>query len=88
MPVVARPTVKDGKVSATVDSKTKLISANLRYTTGAHAQNRGRLWKTVVLTVDGNRIHGVAPPKGTTVWYIDVRDERRALVSSEVMLAK
>ena len=86
MPVVARPTVKDGKVSATVNSKTKLISANLHYTTGAHAQNRGRLWKTVVLTVDGNRIHGVAPPKDTTVWYVDVRDERRVLVSSEVMV--
>jgi hypothetical protein len=88
MPVVSRPVVKDGQVMATVDSKTKLISANLHYTTGPHAQNGKRPWKTVSLTVDGQRIYGVAPPKNVTVWYLDVRDERKALVSSEVMLAK
>ena len=29
-----------------------------------------------------------APPKEATVWYIDVRDERKYLVSSEVMGTK
>ena len=86
MPVVARPVLKNGKVSARVNSKTKLISANLHYTTGVHAQNKQREWKTMPLTIDGNQIHGVAPPKGTTVWYVDVRDERKMLVSSEVMV--
>jgi hypothetical protein len=88
MPVVSRPVVKDGQVTATVDSKTKLISTNLHYTTGPHAQNKQREWKTVPLKVDGHKIHGAAPPKDATAWYVDVRDERKALVSSEVMLAK
>jgi len=88
MPVVTRPAVKEGKVSATVDFKTKLISANLHYTTGPHAQNGKRPWKTVPLTIDGQRIHGSAPPKDATVWYVDVHDERKAIASSEVMLAK
>ena len=85
MPVVTRPAVKEGKVSVTVDFKTKLISANLYYTPGPHAQNGKRPWKTVPLTIDGQRIHGSAPPKDATVWYVDVRDERKALVSSEAI---
>ena len=86
--MVARPLVKAGQVTATVRSKTRLVSANLPYTTGPHAQNKQREWKTVPLKVDGHKIHGAAPPKDATAWYVDVRDERKALVSSEVMLAK
>ena len=85
MPVVARPIVKGGQLTTTVQSKTKLISANLHYTTGPHPQNKTRAWKTIPLKVDGQKIHGAAPPKSATVWYIDVRDERKYLVSSEVM---
>ena len=85
MPVVARPIVKGGQLTTTVQSKTKLISANLHYTTGPHPQNKTRAWKTIPLKVDGQKIHGAAPPKSATVWYIDVRDERKCLVSSEVM---
>jgi hypothetical protein len=40
----------------------------------------------VPLIVDGQQIHGAAPPKNATVWYIDVRDERKAVTSSEVMV--
>ncbi len=85
MPVVSRPVVKDLKVWAVVKTKTGLVSARLHYTTGPHTENRGRKWTTVELTVEGNRIHGAAPPKDATVWYIDARDERKLLVSSEVM---
>lgn len=85
MPVVARPIVKGGQLTTTVQSKTKLISANLHYTTGPHPQNKTRAWKTIPLKVDGQKIHGAAPPKNATAWYIDVRDERKYLVSSEVM---
>jgi dienelactone hydrolase len=85
MPVVTRPNVKGGQLRTIVQSKTKLISANLHYTTGPHPQNNSRAWKTVPLKIDGQKIHGTAPPKEATVWYIDVRDERKYLVSSEVM---
>ena len=85
MPVVARPIVKGAQLTTTVHSKTKLISANLHYTTGPHPQNKSRAWKTVPLKVDGQKIHGAAPPKNATVWYIGVRDDRKYLLSSELM---
>ena len=88
MPLVARPIVKEGRVSATVKSSTKLLSANLHYTSGLHEQNGKRSWTTVPLIVDGQQIHGAAPPQDATVWYIDVRDERNAVTSSEVMLTR
>ena len=88
MPVVARPVVKDGKLTANIESKTKLLTANLHYTTGPHPENKTRGWKSLPLEVDGFKIHGAAPPKEATVWYVDVRDERKFVVSSEVMGVK
>ena len=88
MPVVARLVVKDGKLTANIESKTKLLTANLHYTTGPHPENKTRGWKSLPLEVDGFKIHGAAPPKEATVWYVDVRDERKFVVSSEVMGVK
>ncbi len=88
MPVVARPVVKDGKLTTSVQSKTKLLTANLHYTTGPHPENKTRGWKSLPLEVDGLKIHGVAPPAEATAWYVDVRDERKFVVSSEVMGVK
>ena len=86
MPVVAMPAIDGGKVSSTVKSVTKLIEAKLHYTTAPHEQNRSRVWQTVDLTVDGLRVHGIAPPKEATVWYVAIRDERKAIVSSELIV--
>ena len=83
MPVVARPEVDGGRVQTTVKSETKLIEAKLHYTTAPHEQNRGRAWQTVDLNVKGNSVQGAAPPKEATVWYVAVRDERKAIASSE-----
>ncbi len=88
MPVVVRPVVKDGKLTANIDSKTKLLTANLHYTTGPHPENKTRGWKSLPLEVDGLKIHGAAPPAEATAWYVDVRDERKFVVSSEVMGVK
>jgi len=87
MPLIARPVIKEGSVSTTVKSSTRLISANLNYTSGSHEHNRKRQWTTVPLIIDRQQIRGAAPPEDATVWYIDVRDERKAIVSSEVMVA-
>ena len=83
MPLVARPVVEGGWVSTTVKSETKLIEAKLHYTTAPHEQNRGRAWQTVDLKVKGNSVQGAAPPKDATVWYVAVRDDRKAIASSE-----
>jgi len=80
--VVAVSVVESGRVQATVKSETKLIEAKLQYTTAPHEQNRGRAWQTFDLNVKGNSVQGAAPPKETTVWYVAVRDERKAIASS------
>jgi len=85
MPVVARPVIKAGQLIVTVQSNTRLITANLHYTTGPHPENKTREWKSLPLNVDGLMIRGAAPPKEATVWYVDVQDERKFVVSSEVM---
>ena len=86
MPVVARPVIKKNKVSALVKADTTLIEAKLYYTTATHDQNRSRTWQTVDLALDGNRIHGDAPPNDAKVWYVAVRDERKAIASSELIV--
>ena len=86
MPEVARPVVKKNKVSALVKAETKLIEAKLYYTSDPHEQNRTRMWKTVDLALNGNLIHGDAPPNNVKVWYVAVRDERKAIASSELIL--
>ncbi len=86
MPVVSKPEIKDDRLSATVDTTKKLLSARLHFTTGAHRDNKIREWITKSLTVDGTLVRGEAPPADATVWYVDVTDERKALVSSEVIV--
>ncbi|NCF85241.1 MAG: alpha/beta fold hydrolase [Verrucomicrobiaceae bacterium] len=86
MAVVSRPSVSAGKLAAIVKAATKLVSARLHYTTGSHRSNKDRAWMTVALDLDGNTITGPAPPKEATVWYVDVRDNRKLLVSSELMV--
>ena len=86
MPVVATPVIDGGKVRTSVKSETKLIEAKLHYTTAPHEQNRSRVWKTIELKVDGHHAQGAAPPSEATVWYIAIRDERKAIVSSELIV--
>ena len=86
MPVVARPVIDGGKVRTSVKSETKLIEAKLHYTTAPHEQNRSRAWKTIELKVDGHHVQGAAPPSAATVWYVAVRDERKAIASSELIV--
>ena len=86
MPVVAQPEIQDGKMSAKVKSSTKLVKAQLHYTTEPHVNNSDRKWVTVSLVIDGNTIRGPAVPEKTTAWYVDVTDERKVLASSRVMI--
>ncbi len=87
MPVVERPTVTGGQVEAKVTSATKLVSAQLHFTTGPHTQNQKRSWTTRPLQIKDGVITGQAPPTDATVWYVDVIDQRKVLASSEVMVA-
>ncbi|MDA7666035.1 alpha/beta fold hydrolase [bacterium] len=86
MAVVLRPSLSDGKLTTTVKAATELVSARLHYTTGSHHKNKEREWVTVALDLNGKAISGDAPPTEATVWYVDVRDDRNLLVSSELIV--
>jgi len=86
LPLVGPPTITDGKLIATVTTKTKLSSAALHYTTAKLAgNNRGRKWTGTPATIAGNRITADALPKEATAWFIAVTDERKLLVSSQLV---
>ena len=83
---VTRCAVEGGKVNAEVEAKTALVSAELRYTTAPHIENGKRAWIAQPLAIDGAKITGDAPPADATAWFISIKDDRGALVSSEVVI--
>ena len=76
--------IEGGKVRAEVETKTALTAAELHFTTAPHSENQKRAWTAQPLTIDGAKITGDAPPADATAWFISLKDERGALVSSEV----
>ncbi|MHC4252692.1 MAG: alpha/beta hydrolase family protein, partial [Planctomycetota bacterium] len=65
-----------GGVTAEVDSRTKLVSADLHYTLSELPGNpRARKWLKLPATITGSRIKSDAPPAGATIWFLTVRDE-------------
>jgi len=86
LPVVGPAAVAGNKAAATVTMKTKLSSASLCYTTSKlTGNNRGRKWIEKPATITDNRITADAPPKEATAWFITVTDERKLLVSSQLV---
>ena len=88
MPVVGRPTIDGPNVSARVASSTGITAARLLYTTGEHQDNKTRKWLAKPLEIGVAKVHGEAPPSETTVWYVEVRDNREAVITSELIVRK
>jgi dienelactone hydrolase len=84
LPAILRPKAVNDQVLADVRAKTNLVSTALHYTTETGPINK-RQWQTVPGQVDGSSIVVKAPPKGATIWFLTVTDERGAVVSSEVV---
>jgi len=86
LPVVGPAAVAGDKAAATVTTKTKLSSASLCYTTSKPAgNNRARKWTEIPATIIDNRITADAPPKDAVAWFLTVTDQRKVLVSSELV---
>ena len=89
LPLISPVTAANGKLTAGVKTKTKLTSAALYYTTAKLPGNpRGRKWIEKPATIADNRIITAAPPKEATIWFLTVTDERKLLVSSELVFVK
>jgi len=86
LPIVMRPKLTNEEVRVTVKSKTNLSAANLHYTTGTVPVNKLN-WENISARVDGKHIVSPAPPDEATIWFLTVRDNRGAVVSSELVFS-
>ena len=86
------PLAKIGDVSsegnqlvASVDSKTKLVKAQLHYTLDKlPGDNRKRKWISKPAKILDGRIVAEKAPADASIWFLTVIDERNTLVSSEL----
>ena len=83
---IAAPGIDKKQVAASVEAKTKLIAAELHYTTDKlPGNNRARKWVKMPATIKENCITAEGPPKDAVVWFLTVTDERKTMVSSKLM---
>ncbi len=76
-------------VNATVKSETKLVTAQLYYSTDAiPGNNKKRNWIKLPAEINQNRIRSKLPPQDTVVWFLTLVDERNAMVSSRLVFTK
>jgi dienelactone hydrolase len=86
LPQVTRAGVEGDQIVAEVESAAPLKLATLQFTKGPHVENKTRPWQARLLIIDGKTVHGEAPPKDATAWYVTATDENGVMVSSEVTL--
>jgi hypothetical protein len=84
---ILRPQSRDNRIRAKVKAETKLTSAALHYTVGTGPINK-RKWQTVAGHLEDSYMVITPPPKESTVWFLTVKEERGAVVSSEIMFAR
>jgi hypothetical protein len=81
-----KPKLTERQVHAEVKSKTPLTSAQLHYTTGTVPINKLD-WESISARIEDKSIISPAPPDNATIWFLTVSDNRRAVVSSEVVFS-
>ncbi len=87
LPKVETPRIENGRITAKIAAKTHITGADYHFTTDTGAVN-ARTWLTRPAVIQGKAIIADAPSPGTTIWFLTVRDERGAVVSSEPVLSK
>jgi len=81
---IAEPQIRNGQVSAKVETQTKLVSAALHYTTNEISEGPAkRKWQQQQATIEQNVIKTATPPKAAKIWFLTVTDERKTTVSTK-----
>jgi len=81
---ITKPRLANGHIHARVKSNTTPVSAKLYYTTGTVPINKLD-WKSAPVSIDEKSLGSPAPPAETTIWFLTVTDNRKAVVSSELV---
>lgn len=89
LPRIATPTVGEKQIMADVDTKTKLVSAQICYTTDRlPGDYETRRWVEKPMTIQGNRIIADRGPEDAAIWFMTVTDQRGVTVSGELAFSR
>ncbi len=86
LPQVGAPQLIDGQVRVPLLGPTAVVSAELHTTQQAGEINQ-REWTSVPATVDGDHVTAQAPSANITAWFVTVKDDRGAVVSTRIEFA-
>ena len=86
---VATPVVSGKQIRAGVETKTKLLKAELQYTLDPILGVADtRKWIAQPAKIEQTNIVAELPPRNATIWFLTVTDDRDVLVSSPLMFLK
>jgi dienelactone hydrolase len=81
LPVVNSISINNNVVIAQVTTNHKITAAKLYYTKDAlNATNK--VWQTVIAVIENDTVKAAAPPQGTTLWLINIQDDKGSTVST------
>lgn len=86
LPNPGTPVMKGDQVEVTCESATALKKADLNYTTDTGLRSK-REWKSIPAMISGTTITAPKPPADANTWFINVTDERGAMVSTPVQFS-
>lgn len=81
LPKITHIQLKANKITARVQTGIPLLMAGLSYTLQDSMPFEKRIWMTDTLPVTGTIIKAPAPPAGSTIWLLSVKDVAGNLVS-------
>jgi dienelactone hydrolase len=87
---ISEPHVQGKQITAMVETQTKLVSAELNFTTDAVPRNSmddkwRRKWQKQPAAILENQIVADLPPENTTIWFLTGTDDRETIVSSPLV---
>lgn len=84
--IPGKPEIVNDEVKVAYVSQTPIKEAKLHYTTDTGLRSK-REWKSLPATVGDKVITAPKPPTETNTWFIDLTDERGAMVTTDVQFS-
>ena len=83
---IDEPKVEGKRITARVETPTKLVKAMLHYSVDAFPGDpKTRKWISLPAEIADGQIRAELPPETVTVWFLTVDDERQTTVSSRLV---
>ncbi|MHB9071226.1 MAG: alpha/beta hydrolase family protein [Sedimentisphaerales bacterium] len=86
LPLIKNETLSNGQIRAIVAADSKILNAQLNYTTDTGKLDK-RAWHMAEAELKNGSIHALLP-ENVTIWFLTVHDERQAIVSGQVHILR